>query len=134
MCQELEAKLSIELKSFSLDPEHEVETPFKSHLKNLMRASSKAIINEELNEILGADEDQINNAAGGLASAKRRQSLLSGHNGGNKGINLSEVEELFSRMLSEKGIIVSMITVKDLVEKFARHETKVDDLREMLDT
>ena len=37
-------------------------------------------------------------------------------------------------MLSEKGIIVSMITVKDLVEKFARHETKVDDLREMLDT
>lgn len=38
MCQELEAKLSIELKSFSLDPEHDVETPFKSHLKNLMRA------------------------------------------------------------------------------------------------
>lgn len=39
-----------------------------------------------------------------------------------------------NRLLSEKGVIVTTLAVKDLVEKFARHESSVANLRDTLAT
>ena len=46
---------------------------------------------------------------------------------------MGEIEELLDRKLSEKGVIVAMLSVKDLTEKFSRHEANMTELRELLE-
>ena len=60
------------------------------------------------------------------ASGSRRGTLF----GRSMGMGTENVEEIVGRVLSERGVVLSLITVKDLVEKFGRHEQSIGELYE----
>ena len=65
-------------------------------------------------------------AAGDTSSARRlsvsgsRRNTIFG-----KSLGAAEVEDIIGRVLSERGVVMSLITLKELVEKFGRHEQNI---------
>ena len=78
------------------------------------------------------------NRPGGDSAALRRTSFKSHGTlkltGGFGKMSAEDMEELINRILSEKGLIVSMLATNNLVDKFARHESSVAELRATMTT
>ena len=130
---DLEQKLHIELKNFALDndSEGEDETPFQMQLKELVRKQSKEVVEEEIGGMLMSQANDDDGDDDEKSTKLKNRSSLSGFAFGAN--MMGEIEELLDRKLSEKGVIVAMLSVKDLTEKFSRHETNMTELREQLE-
>ena len=129
---DLEQKLHIELKNFALDNDSdgEDETPFQMQLKELVRKQSKDVVEEEIGGMLMPQVNEDGDSDEKSTKLKNRSSFSGLALGANM---MGEIEEIIDRKLSEKGVIVAMLSVKDLTEKFSRHEANMTELRELLE-
>ena len=62
-------------------------------------------------------------------SAQRSASRLTNRGG----ISNVDIENTVMRVLSEKGVTLAVITVKDLSERFAKHEARLSETRQIVD-
>lgn len=121
----LETKILDELERYSLEPVRGKASPFLAKLKEMVKKQVEEEIESELaalnhETMVSGEGSAAGDTSRRMTGGSRRNTLLGSRHG--KGMDASAVEETVMRILSEKGFIMSLITIKDLVEKFGRHE------------